>query len=56
MFFTTTEKACSRRSDSGVRAKEEGEKNTLPLPLVVSFCWHLFALSPRSERLEQATT
>ena len=25
--------------------KEEGEKNTLPYPLVISFCSHLFALT-----------
>ena len=37
-------------------AKEESEKHTLPHPLVVFFSSHLFALSPRSERLEQATT
>ena len=50
-----------RKSVPGVRivecgAKEESEKHTLPHPLVVFFCSHLFALSPRSERLEQATT
>ena len=62
--------ACSRRSDSGVRRggrqreknkeeKREGERggrrlSPLPHPLVIFFCSHLFALSPRSERLEQA--
>ena len=50
-----------RKSVPGVRivewgAKEESEKHTLPHPLVVFFCSHFFALSPRSERLEQATT
>ena len=50
-----------RKSVPGVRivecgAKEESEKHTLPHPLVVFFCSHHFALSPRSERLEQATT
>ena len=50
-----------RKPVPGVRivectAREESEKHTLPHPLVVFFCSHLFALSPRSERLEQATT
>ena len=51
----------SRKPVPGVRivecgAKEDSEKYTLPHPLVVFFCSHLFALSPRSERLEQPTT
>ena len=42
--------ARSRRSDSGVRREgREREKNK-----VFFFCSHLFAPSPRSERLEQA--
>ena len=50
-----------RKPVPGVRiaectAREESEKHTLSHPLVVFFCSHLFALSPRSERLEQATT
>ena len=50
-----------RKPVPGVRivergAKELSEKHTLPHPLVIFFCSHLFALSPRSERLEQATT
>ena len=49
--------ARSRRSDRGVRRElREREKTEDPLthPLAVCFCSHLFALSPRSERLEQA--
>ena len=50
-----------RKPVPGVRivecgAKEESERHTLLHPLVVFFCSHLFPLSPRSERLEQATT
>ena len=57
--------ACSMLSDSGVRSegrereknkeeKKEGVPSLSPLPLVVFFfCSNLFALSPRSERLER---
>ena len=63
--------ACPGRSDSGVRREgSEWEKrgspslSPLPHPLVVVvfflfvffLCSHLFALSPRSERLEQASS
>ena len=62
--------ACSRRSVSALRRegrqreknkeeKREGERggrrlSPLPHPIVIFFCSHLFALFPRSERLEQA--
>ena len=45
--------ACSRRSDSGVR-REVREREKTEDPLAVFFYSHLFALSPRSKRLEQA--
>ena len=69
--LTATGIACSRCLDNGVRHEgREREKNkeekrerekggTLtptPPPCCFVFCSHLFALSPWSERLEQATT